>query len=80
MSILINEGGPAFPFGIPEGVHRSHGACTQRGMTLRDWFAGQALTGLMMNYSEHPNNMELCAKLAVEAADAMIAAREVKPS
>lgn len=43
MSDQINDGGQAFPMAF---------ACESekhRGMSLRDWFAGQALTGLMSN-------------------------------
>lgn len=58
----INTGGPAFP----AGAHF--------GMTLRDYFAGQALAG--MNASEmHAKKM---AEWAYETADAMLAAREAK--
>jgi hypothetical protein len=39
----INDGGPAFPVTNP-AIHEAH------GMTLRDWFAGQALAG----YNAHP--------------------------
>jgi len=51
----VNTSGPAFP---------SHGGIAEQGMTLRDWFAGQALAGL--------------AEESYEAADAMLAAREAK--
>lgn len=43
-------------------------------MTLRDYFAGQVLPSKAKNY--HPDG---AAKLAYEYADAMLAAREVKP-
>ena len=62
-----NDGGPAFP---------AMGNVTHKGMSLRDWFAGQALTGLLTNYHEHSNTLEECAGLAVLAADAMLKARE----
>lgn len=45
MSEPINDGGPAFP------NNDAHG-CAFPGMTLRDWFAGQALAGFMA----HPDN------------------------
>jgi hypothetical protein len=47
-----------------------------QGMNLRDWFAGQALMGLVNQY--HPDK-DAKSELAYEYADAMLAAREVKP-
>ena len=38
-----NDGGPAFPRSGSDYVN------AQEGMSLRDWFAGQALAGLMAN-------------------------------
>lgn len=45
MSGTVDDGGPAFAMGIPESPTRSHGPYSQKGMTLRDWFAGLALQG-----------------------------------
>ncbi len=69
MSAKINDGGPAFP--VNAEIYNGTGLC---GMTLRDWFAGQALTRLAF---EHKPNA--AASWAYQYADAMIAAREVKP-
>lgn len=47
----------------------------QTGMTLRDWFAGQALTGVLSD----PNSCadyHLVARSAYGYADAMIVARK----
>lgn len=46
-------------------------------MSLRDYFAGQALAGLLVN--QGANFWDGDARNAYAAADAMIAAREVKP-
>jgi len=35
----IDDGGAAFPMGIPEGANHGHGLHKQQGMTLRDYFA-----------------------------------------
>ena len=50
-----NDGGPAFPCG-PSGMSISyddgrteHQYPGSPGMSLRDWFAGQALAGIMAN-------------------------------
>jgi hypothetical protein len=53
------------------------------GMTLRDWFAGQALAGLIAasgnDRGEVNYKTEAVAESAYEAADAMLEARKVKP-
>jgi len=68
MQTKHNDGGPAFP---TSGWQES--SKTPIGMSLRAWFAGQALTGLLTNYDSHSNNLTTCAKLAVLAADATLA-------
>jgi len=45
-------------------------------MTLRDWFAGQALAGMLIGEWLSDKGV---ATLAYEYADAMLRAREVKP-
>lgn len=67
---MKNDGGFAFPSvgGSPDaGV-----AWRYHGMTLRDWFAGQALAGLLANSGHFPGNP---AEAAYRYADAMLAAR-----
>jgi hypothetical protein len=44
----------------------------QKGMTLRDYFAGQAMQGLIARYS----SPETIANVAYHMADAMLKARE----
>lgn len=78
MNNPINNGGPAFP------VTLDHRGCVGAyGMTLRDWFAGQALNGYLASWSDDtdPNFFEPhdVAKTSYAYADAMLAAREVKP-
>ena len=69
MSTPINDGGSDFPLYLPqeEGDIR-------HGMTLRDWFAGQALAGMLSSAPQ-----KFCAVDAYTFADAMLKAREVKP-
>ena len=70
----INDGGPAFPrASLGEDNGDRYG--TQDGMSLRDWFAGQALAGQMANpHTEEADLVEL-ARVAYRAADVMLYAR-----
>lgn len=66
-----HNGGPAFPT-----TAYDHGVDSP-GMTLRDWFAGQAVIGIMAchaneGFSLQPEN---CARWAFDVADAMLKAR-----
>lgn len=67
MSAPINDGGPAFPV-----IY-----CTE-GMSLRDYFAAQALAGMLQNYTTQKFGVgeQTCAQGAYEFADAMLAARK----
>jgi hypothetical protein len=82
MSAKINDGGPAFPCDSAKQFP------TQEGMTLRDWFAGQAdvtayfpMESFCLNNNRQPTITELAeyiAKIRLIEADAMIAARDAK--
>lgn len=69
-----NKGGPAFP----AGYHPEGNSADQYGMSLRDWFAGQALMGIIACPGSEPDDAsrEGCASLAYEFADAMLSERE----
>ena len=73
-----NDGGPAFP---NERWRPFPGGGGYRddvpGMSLRDYFAGQALAGLLTEDGDAPP--EEWAMAAYRLADAMIAARNEKP-
>jgi|LakMenE01Jun11ns_1017448.scaffolds.fasta_scaffold9709524_2 hypothetical protein len=75
MSAPINDGGPAFPHFKTDPFSSKVEICPQGGMTLRDWFAGQALAGLLSDQTIKcmPDDF---AESAYLAADAMLAARE----
>jgi len=64
MNKNINNGGPAFP-------GQAHA-----GMTLRDWFAGHALAGLIASGSTAHLSTKIVAQMAIDQADEMIAARK----
>ena len=64
----LSTGGPAFP-------------CSQHtGLTMRDWFAGQALIGLLAFPGEESSQLDIqtAAQEAYEQADAMMAERAKK--
>ena len=74
MSEKVNDGGPAFPWG----------GDVRGGMSLRDWFAGQAIDGII-HATSAGQHMPLVkdgehiryamARDAYDMADAMLAAR-----
>lgn len=78
------DGGPAFPRSdFHSDTHFT--ASAQDGMSLRDWFAGQALSGLCAKYGRHPRQ-NYCeeedlamAATAYAIADGMLAVRARKP-
>jgi hypothetical protein len=77
----IDDGGPAYPVSIGT-QHDQYMAAN--GMSIRDWFAGQALAGLAQTYSaaSFRDKWELhytdVATHAYDFADAMLAARETE--
>ena len=92
MTKQIEDGGPAFPQANDDYVdHPVHGRILlshldrspEPGMSLRDYFAGQALAGDLANSSEgcFSNNAETDAlqsraKFFYRMADAMLRARK----
>lgn len=74
-----NDGGPAFPFPYTQET------CSNApiGMSLRDYFAAQALSGWLASYGPerpHPSSIEVgceaVAHCSYALADAMIAVRQ----
>lgn len=77
------ENPPAFPNVEPRDPQFSS---AQPGMTLRDWFAGQAIGAIITSmasgdYKSPPEGMtgaQMLARDAYYTADAMLAARDQK--
>lgn len=72
MSDERNDGGPAFPGHPPAITHMARRIYGDGGMSLRDYFAAQAMFGLLAQPNFHPiHNAAYC----YEVADAMLEAR-----
>ena len=73
-----DDGGPAFPVAEVPSISQGH-----PGMSLRDWFAGEALSGVLTNATglgsvtpkERADVFAKAAALIYEMADAMLKAR-----
>lgn len=79
----IDDGGSAFP--MPSGPEPRHNETTHynEGMTLRQWYAGMAMSGLLANLSfvvptnrAHSELPGIVAKAALMVADALITAEK----
>lgn len=75
------DGGPAFPMSDLSGygIGPEYPAC---GMSLRDWFAGQAMAAFAINPSAYESVRDdpSCAARAYDLADAMIAEKRRRES
>ena len=77
----MDNGGPAFPRNPGDGGNKFGGEVwlrntgqLQEGMSLRDWFAGQALVGVLLK--SQGMGAAHAAGASFEIADAMLAERE----
>jgi hypothetical protein len=74
------DGGPAFP--SPDFIHpNGQIQFGTFGMSLRDYFAGQALNHIpaLLTANEKNRSVEMIAAWSYEVADAMLKAREEAP-
>ncbi len=73
----MKDGGSAFPYSTIDGF-------TEAGMTLRDWFAGQALTALINTKfgADKAGAMDgnIVVQAAYDFADAILEVRDERPS
>lgn len=77
----IDDGGHAFPVCFEGGQNSGEQPYFHEGMSLRDWFAGQALVGqLAFSPPDDPYNKfhepEDVARMCYQFADAFLAARK----
>lgn len=94
MSTTPDDGGPVFGSSVPaHTVISPRGEVVPQppqvtyGLTLRDWFAGQALAGMVANSlylsvaaSETGKIVQTVAHNAYEIADSMLEARQARKS
>ena len=86
MSTETNDGGPAFPVNSVKLIDIGAYTVLHPGMSLRDWFAGMAMQGMLAYgvatvYRERAAEegipfSRLLAEESYRHADAMLAARE----
>ena len=69
-----NNGGPAFPYVMNAENYELQDLCSE-GMTLKDYFAGQVIIGIIAN-AEGIVCAETMANSAYAIADSMIKERE----
>ena len=76
MSAPTNDGGPAFPLSCKPMA----GDLAEWGMSIRDYFAGQALAGKCGFPSQVAVTTEILAFEAYRIADAMLEAQNTQSS
>jgi hypothetical protein len=70
---MINDGGPAFPC---ETIHPCGSHEQVDGLTIRDYFAAQAMQAMLANPHCDLNPLREVIPAAYELADAMLKERE----
>ena len=68
------DGGPAFPYGQRHVTERF-----SEGMSLRDYFAAAALSGLLSNKEGYDRGYAFSSEEAYHYADEMLIARKQYP-
>ena len=81
--MTTNTGGPAFPHVADLVQHSPNGGITTKpitsgGMTLRDYFAGQAMAAVNLGIGVSDEYYRKTAKHCYAVADAMLKEREQK--
>lgn len=85
MNENVEDGGAAFPQSVSDngqgGMATSYDFVGGEGMTLRDYFAGKALIGLISHHGDGGNNGSItsmggAADFSYQMADAMLKRRK----
>jgi hypothetical protein len=71
---MKNDGGAAFPRAATNDDNVMRGL-TNEGMSLRDWFAGQVISGTIQRSGHAFENPAVAAQWAYSQADAMLTER-----
>ena len=74
METTTKNGGPAFPR-VRLGVGATQ-SVSEDGMSLRDWFAGQYVSGVTGRQDPPYDDFESLAEMSYKVADSMLAERE----
>ncbi len=74
--MTLNDGGPAFPAAALTGKYHETVQAWSGGMTLRDYFAAAALTGIFVTDPHNEFGAKTAATMAYQYADAMLAERD----
>lgn len=77
MSAPINDGGPAFP--VADSYRVDGQVYNHNGMTLRDWFAGQAMASILISKNFTQASTKEITERAYWYADAMLDERMEEP-
>lgn len=77
----IDDGGHAYPVCFEGGKNSGESPYFHEGMSLRDWFAGQAIGTIIDRCSgdtrrSHEHQTDYFARVAYEVADALLIARK----
>lgn len=72
----IDHGGSAFPVAGLSGLPNDNFILPTSGMSLRDWFAGMALQGLVAHYGASGIKRDIEDGQPYKLADLMLAARK----
>jgi len=74
----VKDGGPAFPRPFSEDKFNEEQLMSQKGMSLRDWFAGMALQGIVqvLHGGIRPADLLLLVGDCYGIADAMLKEKE----
>lgn len=75
----INDGGPSFPGAMGYDFKGNRVVTASEGMSLRDYFAAAAITGLVQVFVPGKEQFSDLVRAAYKVADGMLTARQEPP-